>query len=86
VSAAPSIGLPSATPDPTPSTAATPAATSGGWLAAPDQESVRRVQFRDVAWTGERFVATATVIEAGGVFLASPDGQIWTHQSGSRPP
>ena len=62
------------------------AAGLGPWLPAPDQDSVRRVQFRDIVWTGERFVATATLIEAGGGFLASSDGRIWTHQSGNRPP
>ena len=69
-----------------PSPATLPTATDESWRAAPAQESVRRVQVRDVVWTGERFVATASVIEAGGGFLASSDGRIWTLQSGTGPP
>ena len=84
ISARPS--LPAPTVEPTVEPTLTPAATPGPWLAAPDQESVRRVQFRDVVWTGGRFVATASLIEAGGGFLASSDGRIWTHQSGTQPP
>lgn len=64
--------------------AAASAATAVGWQSAPVQESVGRVQFRDVAWTGSRFVATASVLAAGGAFLDSVDGSTWNLQSGTR--
>ena len=82
---APSL-VPQPTVEPTGEPTLQPGLGLGSWLPAPDQESVHRVQFRDVVWTGERFVATASLIEAGGGFLASTDGRIWTHQSGTRPP
>jgi hypothetical protein len=59
-----------------------PVVTTGTWLAAPDQKTVRNSQFRDVTWTGERFVATASVIEGGGGFISSSDGQTWSQRMG----
>jgi hypothetical protein len=38
-----------------------------------------------VAWTGQRFVATAAVPEAGGIFVDSADGRTWHAGEGLRP-
>ncbi len=81
----PATGQSTVVPRPTVAPTVAPVTSPGPWLAAPDQDSVRRVQFRDVAWTGERFVATASVIEAGGGFLDSSDGRMWTLRSETSP-
>jgi hypothetical protein len=66
----------SATHEPT---VASPSAatTANGWTAVPSQASVLNVQFRDVVWTGKRFVAVATGHEDSGAFLDSTDGLTW---------
>jgi hypothetical protein len=58
---------------------ATPMAN--GWLAAPSQAAVDRVQYQDVVWTGTRFIATGRDLGAGGVFLDSSDGRTWHRQA-----
>jgi hypothetical protein len=75
-----------------PSTPAFPAATPGpsapttanGWRSAHDQPVIRQTQLLDVAWSGERFVATGW-----GWFYDSADGETWQHQeaiAGEYPP
>lgn len=55
------------------------------WQPVPDQESVSGVQFQDIVWTGERFVATAVVLGGGAAFLDSTDGRHWHLQSNLGP-
>ncbi len=74
---------PHATAAPIPSSSIT--LETASWQSASDQDAVRGVQFWDVAWTGERFVSTGVVPEAGGIFLDSLDGRNWHAQSGLPP-
>jgi hypothetical protein len=51
--------------------------TTAAWTKVAEQPDVQAVQFRDVAWTGTRFVAVATARAGGGAFLDSADGLAW---------
>ena len=97
-SAAPAVPSPSGPPTATPtsappSLAATPSAataaptpvalpTTTGWSRVPTQPSVSDVQFLRVVWTGTRFVATGSALDAsGGAILDSSDGLTWNRQA-----
>lgn len=75
------IAVVTATPV-SPSPAAPTALAAKAWRAVPDQESVRGVQFLDVAWTSSRFVAVGTDLDGGGAILDSTDGLTWHRQAG----
>ena len=55
------------------------------WFAAPEQPTVSGVQYHDVVWTGDRFVATGAALDGGSVFLDSADGRTW-HRQGALTP
>ena len=57
----------------------------GRWQLAPDQAALRDVTFEDVIWTGQRFVATGSTSDGGGVFADSADGLTWHQQAASGP-
>lgn len=78
------IATPSLVPAATQTHAPTPAATvSTAWVAVPEQDSVRAVQFADVVWTGARFVAIGGALAGGGAVLDSPDGLTWHRVAGA---
>jgi len=81
-SATPSAPLP-ATPSPSTSDAQTRVPSKAtGWMQVPPQPSVSGTQFLRVVWTGSRFVATGSPIDAnGGVILDSSDGLTWNRQT-----
>ncbi len=58
----------------------------GAWAPVRSQGAVSGVQFRDVAWTGSRFVAVGAVVNADvHTFLDSLDGVTWRRQEDSTP-
>jgi hypothetical protein len=77
-----SVVTPAPTPSPAPTLtpAPTPTPTPSSWRQVPSQSSVSGQQFRDVTWTGTRFVA----IGSRG-FLDSSDGVRWRQQKGKTP-
>ena len=90
--AAPTVAArPTPAPTTSPSLAAVlpsgspPPKAPSAWSRVPKQPSVSGVQFQLVVWTGTRFVATGTALDAGGVFLDSPDGLTWHRQATNIP-
>jgi hypothetical protein len=73
---------PASTPvdQPSPSMASVPRPTAEGWLSLSGQPAVDGIQYRDVVWTGRRFVAVGAELGSGGVFIDSIDGQMWHRQ------
>ena len=82
---------PAAVPTTSPSSASPPPESSAPpavpatWSRVPKQPSVSGVQFQLVVWTGTRFVATGTGLDASGVLLDSADGLTWHRQTSSLP-
>jgi hypothetical protein len=68
-------GSPGSSPD-----GSLPAGAREAWQLVPDQASAQGVQYRDVIWTGRRFVSTAIVAGGTGVFVDSVDGLTWHRQ------
>ena len=61
------------------------AGIASDWQPVPDQETVRGVQFLDVAWTGRRFVAVGSGLDGNGAVVDSSDGLTWHRQDGATP-
>jgi hypothetical protein len=70
----PSSASPSATTPPS----SVPSVTPAGWLRSPVQDSLADLSLRDVAWTGERFLATTWSGDSG--IADSTDGLVWHRQ------
>lgn len=75
---------PGASPMPSPPASSSPSPIED-WHAAHGQPAVSGVQYQDVAWTGDRFVAIGRALDGGSVFLDSADGRIWHRQTALDP-
>jgi hypothetical protein len=76
-----------ATPLVTPPGSVSPSIEPAGiWRPAPEQASVKDVQYLDVTWTGQRFVAIGVALGGAGTFVDSTDGLVWHEQPRSTAP
>ncbi len=76
---------PAPTMTPSPSSGPTPVTTASGWQRVGAQAALTGVQASLVIWTGQRFLAAATLADGSAAILDSSDGQTWHAQTGFGP-